>query len=84
MKNRIIKFILIGILVFVAILVIEFCCIYAVQGDNIWNYLKDVWNWYKTLFLLTESRKIKKRRTFSVRRFQNNFVTLYLRNPKRR
>lgn len=49
--KRILKYILVGVLVFVAVIVIEFCCIYAVQGDNIWNYLKEFWNWYKTLFV---------------------------------
>ncbi len=51
MKRKILKYILIGILIFVAVIVVEFCCIYAVQGDNTWNYLKDFWNWYKTLFI---------------------------------
>ncbi len=48
--KKILKYILIGVLLFVAVLGIEFCIIYAVEGDNIWNYLKDVWSWYKTLF----------------------------------
>ncbi len=51
MKKKIFKFILVGVLLYVAVLVIEFCCLYAVQGDNIWNYFKDFWNWYTTLFL---------------------------------
>ncbi len=46
--KKTLKYILIGILLFVAVIVIIFCCIYAVQGDNIWNYLKDAWEWYKT------------------------------------
>ncbi len=49
MKRKILKYILIGILIFVAVIVVEFCCVYAVQGDNIWNYLKEVWEWYITL-----------------------------------
>ncbi len=48
--KKVLKFILIGISIFVAVLVIEFCCLYAVQEDNIWNYLKEVWEWYSTLF----------------------------------
>ncbi len=48
--KKVLKFILIGILIYVTVLVIEFCCIYAVQGDNIWNYLNDFWEWYKALF----------------------------------
>ena len=50
MKKKILIFILAGILLYVTVFVIEFCCIYAVKGDNIWNYFKDCWNWYKTLF----------------------------------
>lgn len=50
MKKRILKYILIGISTYVALLVIEFGCIYAFQGNNIWNYLKDFWEWYSTLF----------------------------------
>lgn len=46
MKNKTLKFILVGILLFVTILAIEFCCIYALLGDNTWNYIKDFWNWY--------------------------------------
>ena len=51
MKNKILMFILIGISLYITVVVIEFCWIYAVQGDNIWNYLKDSWNWYKTLLI---------------------------------
>ncbi|MDE7082401.1 MAG: hypothetical protein K2O89_01695 [Clostridia bacterium] len=51
MKNKILKYILICVLIFIAIIAIEFGCLYAVQGDNIWNYLKDFWEWYKTLFV---------------------------------
>ncbi len=51
MKKKILKYILVGILLFVTVIVIEFCIIYAVQRENFWNYLKDVWDWYKTLFL---------------------------------
>lgn len=50
MKNKILKYIIIGVSIYVAIVVIEFCCIYAVQGDNVWNHLKEFWDWYKTLF----------------------------------
>ncbi len=49
--KKVLKFILIGILIYVTILVIEFCIIYAVEGDNTWNYIKEVWNWYKTLII---------------------------------
>jgi len=49
MKRKILKYILIGISLYVAVIVIEFCCLYAVLGDNIWDYLKDFWNWYITL-----------------------------------
>lgn len=47
--KKILKYILIGILIFVIVLVIELCCIYAVEGDNFWNYLKEFWDWYKKL-----------------------------------
>lgn len=50
MKKKILKYILVGVFIFIAIIVIELCCIYAVHGDNIWNYFKDVWEWYKILF----------------------------------
>lgn len=49
--KKILKVILAGVLLFVSVTVIEFCCIYAVQGDNIWNYLKDFWDWYKSLLI---------------------------------
>jgi len=47
--KKIIKFIIIGILLYVSIIVIEFGCFYAVQGDDIWNNLKEFWYWYKKL-----------------------------------
>ncbi len=50
MKKKILIFIIIGIVIYFTIAAIEFCCIYAVQGDNIWNYINDFWNWYKKLF----------------------------------
>ena len=46
MKNKII----IGIMLFITLIVIEIWCIYAVEGENIWNFFKEYWNWYKTLF----------------------------------
>lgn len=49
--KKILKYVLIGVLLFVAVLVIEFCILYAVQGDNIWNYLEDFWGWYKNLLI---------------------------------
>lgn len=51
MKKKILKFILLGALLYVAVIAIELCCIYAVQKDNTWNYLKEFWDWYSTLFL---------------------------------
>lgn len=47
---KILKFFLIGVSIYVVILVIEFCCIYAVKGENTWDYLKDFWEWYSTMF----------------------------------
>lgn len=51
MKKKILKFILVGILLYVTLIVIEFCCTYAVQGDNTWNYIKDFFSWYVTFFI---------------------------------
>ena len=45
------KYLLVGVSIYVAILLIEFCCIYEVQGNNTLNYLKDVWGWYRTLII---------------------------------
>ncbi len=50
MKKKILKIILISVAIYVAVLIIEIGCLYAVKGDDVWNYLKDVWDWYKTLF----------------------------------
>ena len=50
MKKKILKFILVGVSLYIAVLVIEFCCLYAAYGDNVWNYLNEFWSWYKTLF----------------------------------
>ena len=47
MKKKIIKYILIGILIYVTVTVIEFGCFYAVQGEDIWDNLKKFWCWYK-------------------------------------
>ncbi len=47
--KKIIKFIIIGILLYVSIIVVEFGWLYAMEGDEIWNNLKDFWNWYKKL-----------------------------------
>lgn len=51
MKNKALKYFLIGLAVFVAIIVIEFCCIYAVERENIWNYLNEYWDWYWNFIL---------------------------------
>lgn len=45
---KILKYVLVGISIYFAILLIEFCCIYAVQGNNTWNYIKEFFNWYIT------------------------------------
>ena len=49
MRKKILKFTLVGILLFVTVIAIEFCCIYAVQGRNM-DYLKDFLNWYAMFF----------------------------------
>ena len=51
MKPKLLKYILIGISIYVAALVIEFCTLYAVLGNNIWNYIKEVWEWYSHILL---------------------------------
>ncbi len=48
--KKVLKIILIGILIYIAVLLIEICCIYAVKGEDTWDYLKEVWEWYSTLF----------------------------------
>ena len=50
MKKKIL-IILICILLYVTEIVIELCYIYATQGDNTWNYLKEFWDWYKNFVL---------------------------------
>lgn len=50
MKKKILKYIIIAVLIFARIAVIEFCFLYAVLGNGIWNFLKEYWNWYVALF----------------------------------
>ena len=47
---KILKYVPIGVSIYLAVLLIEFCCIYAAQKDNTWNYLKEVWEWYSSSF----------------------------------
>ena len=47
---KVLKYVLIGVSIFLAILLIEFAIIYAVEKENTWNYIKEVWEWYSTLF----------------------------------
>ena len=51
MKKKLLVFILVGVLLYITVIIIEFCCLYAVLGDEIWNYLKDFFAWYKTFFI---------------------------------
>lgn len=51
LKN--LKYVLIGVSIYIAILLIEIGIIYAVKGEETWDYLKEVWSWYKTLFLVS-------------------------------
>lgn len=51
MKKKIITLIILCVLLYLTVVVIEFCCFYEVLGDDIWDFLKDFWDWYKTLFL---------------------------------
>lgn len=48
---KILKYALISVSIYLAVLLIDICCIYAVQKDNTWNYLKEVWEWYSSLFI---------------------------------
>ncbi|MDE7330495.1 MAG: hypothetical protein K2N30_05380 [Clostridia bacterium] len=50
MKKETIIFIAVGVLIYVMIIAVEFYYIYSKQGDNIWNYLNDLWEWYKKFF----------------------------------
>lgn len=50
MKKKILKYVLIGVSIYVAIFLIEFCIIYAVKGDDTWNYFKEYCKWYSNLF----------------------------------
>ena len=49
---KLLKYILIGISIYVAVLIIEFCCIYAIEGDNAWKHFKDALKWYLTFSLI--------------------------------
>lgn len=49
MKKKVLKVILFAVLLYVAVIAIEICCIYTVQKDNTWNFLKEFWDWYSTL-----------------------------------
>lgn len=46
---KVLKYVLIGVSIYVAILLIEFCIIYAVKGEDTWEYYKEFWEWYSTL-----------------------------------
>ena len=43
---KVLKYVLIGISIYLAILLIEVAIIYAVKGEDTWNYLKEFWEWY--------------------------------------
>ena len=49
MDKKDLKIVLIGLAVYVTVCVTEFCCICAIEGENTWNFLKEVWEWYSTL-----------------------------------
>lgn len=52
MIKKILKYLLVGVFVYVTIIYFEICCIYAVLGEDTWNYLKEVWGWYSILFFI--------------------------------
>ena len=47
---KVLKYIIIGVSVYLAVLITEFCCIYAVKGESTWSFIKETWEWYSTLF----------------------------------
>lgn len=50
MNKKTLKYIIIGVSIYVAVIVIEFYCLYAVHANDILNYLKEFWIWYISLF----------------------------------
>ena len=50
MKRKILKYIIIGVFIYSVIFGIELLILYAIEGDNIWSFIKETWDWYKTLF----------------------------------
>ncbi len=46
---KVLKYVLIAVSIYIAVLVIEFGVIYAFKGANTWDYLKEFWKWYSTL-----------------------------------
>ena len=48
---KILKYVLIGVSIYVAVLLIEIGIIYAVKGEETWAYLKEAWEQYLTLIL---------------------------------
>lgn len=51
MKRKKLTIILVSISIYIALILMETCYIYARQGDNISNYFNEFWTWYKTLFI---------------------------------
>lgn len=49
LKNIKKNLILVGASVFVTLIVIGYCWVYSVQGDNFWNYFKEYFYWYINL-----------------------------------
>ena len=47
---KILKYVLIGVSVYLAVLLIEFCCIYAVLGEDTPDYYKECLKWYIGIF----------------------------------
>lgn len=47
MKNKILKFILIGVVLYIAVLIVEFCYLYAKYGNGVWDIIKEFFIWYE-------------------------------------
>ncbi len=50
--KKIIMYILLGLLVYVAICAISLGVIYTVEGDETCEFLRDYWSWYSKMFLV--------------------------------
>lgn len=52
MKKKILICVLICILIYITIIAIEFCCIYAIKGEDAPTFIKETLEWYCKLIRL--------------------------------